>query len=330
MAQVLAHSGRREKKVQNRTRLPELDIARAFFAWWVVGCHCVINSGVPWDGGKGLIEKTLLQASWAVNGFLVLSGFVIAKLIIEKGESYGAYITRRFFRLYPTFLVCLLPSIFLFQRQPLGWFVAALGSHLTLLHGIVPESVSIGPVQNECFAASILPPAWSISLEWQYYLIAPLLVGALWKLRTRWWLLVALVCYAPICSKWGYLLNREWPLQSFLPLKMIYFFLGVCAYRAWPNGAAGLTLPGWTAPLQWLGKVSYSTYLLHWPVLVLLAIGLKPILERHSSGHQSVILFVCAAPLVIGLSALLYYTIEKTGIGWGRHIISTRGSSTAR
>src|SRR6267142_3186556 len=178
--------------MQTKKHLPELDIARAALAWWVVGCHTIINSGVPWNGGSGFIEKTMLQASWAVNGFLILSGFVIAKLIIEKGESYRAYLTRRFFRLYPVFIICLIPSIFLFERQPIGWFLSSLATHLSLLHGIVPESWSIGPVGNECFAASILPPAWSISLEWQYYLIAPAFVGLLWKVRTRWWLLVAL------------------------------------------------------------------------------------------------------------------------------------------
>lgn len=316
--------------MQTKKHLPELDIARAIFAWWVVGCHTVINSGVPWNGGSGFIEKTLLQASWAVNGFLILSGFVMAKLIIERGEGYGAYLTRRFFRLYPVFIVCLIPSIFLFERQPIGWFIGSLASHFTLLHGMVPESASIGPVGNECFAASILPPAWSISLEWQYYLLAPFFVSWLWRAPTRTWLLVAFICYLPICTKWGFLLNREWPLQSFLPLKLIYFFGGVCAYRAWPNGAATLHLPAWTRCLQWLGKVSYSTYLVHWPVLVLLALCFKPLLADKSSQYQSVVLFAFGSPIIIGLSALLYTLVEKPGIGWGRQLITRNAQTVAR
>jgi peptidoglycan/LPS O-acetylase OafA/YrhL len=312
--------------VQKRKRLAELDIARAFFAWWVVGCHTLIINGVPWNGGSGLVEKTLLAAAWAVNGFLILSGFVIAKLIVEKRESYGAYIARRFFRLYPVFIVCLVPAIFLFPaHEPFWWFISALGTHLSLTHGIVPESlVGLGPVGGDCFSAALLPPAWSISLEWQFYLVAPLLVSALWKARARTWLLVAFLFYLPICTKWHWLLQRQWPLESFLGLKLIYFFIGICAYRIWPNGWVGLRLPQWTAPLQWLGKVSYSTYLVHYPLLVLLALGLGPILAGHSIRAKSWILFGCGFPLIIGASALLYYSIEKTGIGWGRAIIRRR------
>ena len=42
---------------------------------------------------------------WAVAVFVMISGFVISHLLIEKSEPYGAYIVRRLMRLLPAFLV---------------------------------------------------------------------------------------------------------------------------------------------------------------------------------------------------------------------------------
>ncbi len=46
-----------------------------------------------------------------------------------------------------------------------------LGLHLTLLHGMVPENIM--PFAGTAFLAQ----PWSLSLEWQFYLVAPVLIG---------------------------------------------------------------------------------------------------------------------------------------------------------
>ncbi|MST94839.1 MAG: acyltransferase, partial [Pedosphaera sp.] len=47
-----------------------------------------------------------MRAGMAVDIFLILSGFVIFNLL-DRGETYGVFITRRFFRLFPAFLLSL-------------------------------------------------------------------------------------------------------------------------------------------------------------------------------------------------------------------------------
>jgi peptidoglycan/LPS O-acetylase OafA/YrhL len=307
-----------------RKHLPELDIFRAFFAWWVVANHCItenwaLDIKVISARHIGFIEYVLRHGGWAVDGFIILSGFVIAKLIVEGKESYLPYITRRFFRLYPVFIVCLLPSIFLLNPLSFNlWFWKAFLSHLLLIHGAIPEAF----IHNSALA--ILPPAWSLSLEWQYYLIAPFFVSFLWAAPKRTWYLVAV----GICFLYGIFrfFGNVWPYGSFLPIKIALFFIGVICYRRWPSGW-NYQIPKWTAPFQWLGKVSYSTYLIHWPIIVVTYLCCKSWLQNFSFLGGSAIIFCIAAPLTLLFSALLYYCIEKPGMSFGKLMARRLGNA---
>lgn len=161
-------------------------------AWWVVIGHAIHLAGTP-EWLNHHISSILTRVDVAVNVFIILSGFVITHLLLTKNEKYPPYITRRFFRIFPVYLFCLLLALltvesykFAYIKLPFatqssmrverlletdenfGWHLAA---HLTLFHGAIPNTVL--PYAG----TSILAPAWSLSLEWQFYLIAPLLVG---------------------------------------------------------------------------------------------------------------------------------------------------------
>ena len=111
--------------------------------------------------------RLLVHGDYAVNVFMILSGFVIFKLIEDARESYGVFLARRFFRLYPVYLVlfnnrCSIPPAGLWDniqhwpgrpltmlsirnvnndRSHIGWHFLA---HLTLLHGAVPDPLLRG------------------------------------------------------------------------------------------------------------------------------------------------------------------------------------------
>ncbi len=67
------------------------------------------------------------------------------------------------------------------------------------------------------------------------------------------------------------------------------------ARRGWARRSLSLR------PVTYLGRISYGTYLWHWPVIVLLA---------HGSNRSPVELFVLACPLATGLAALSFRLIE--------------------
>jgi peptidoglycan/LPS O-acetylase OafA/YrhL len=91
-------------------RVLPIEGLRAYLALWVVVCHVLGISGYNPEMLHGLL-RLVRQGDLAVDLFIIISGFVIFFLLDEKGESYVAYLTRRFFRLYPLFIVLFLVSI---------------------------------------------------------------------------------------------------------------------------------------------------------------------------------------------------------------------------
>src|ERR1051325_6417390 len=94
-----------ERLVSVMKRLAEFEGLRGFLAWWVVLTHILAYSGI--SASRFTLLKDLWNGAIPVNVFIILSGFVIFYLLSGLQEGYGAFIIRRFFRIYPVFVVCL-------------------------------------------------------------------------------------------------------------------------------------------------------------------------------------------------------------------------------
>lgn len=170
---------------------------RIYLALWVAVGHGLQMSGfLEWTNP---VLKFFLNGHSAVIVFMIVSGFVITNLLMNKQENYSSYIIRRFFRLYPAYVFCcvigymlidnwaaIMPkvswaslpawqsyaaSIYELEFEATSNFWQHLFLHATMLHGTVPDEII-----NRA-AMTFLPAAWSISLEWQFYLVAPLVVA---------------------------------------------------------------------------------------------------------------------------------------------------------
>ncbi len=180
-------------------RVNELDGLRGLLSLWVVIAHLFCWAGFfEFVTGPRLLKYIWVEfigAGAAVETFMILSGFAISFLIHKRHESYGRFMRGRFFRIYPVYVVCLVLGIvaatFLtpFVLNTAAWrdmtvyfewnrslSISESSStglhafwHLTLLNGVIPRSVLSDST------GTLLGPAWSISLEWQYYIVAPLL-----------------------------------------------------------------------------------------------------------------------------------------------------------
>lgn len=123
-----------------------------------------------------------------------------------------------------------------------------------MLLGAVPDQILPGS------SITYLPPAWSISLEWQFYLVAPFLFAFLKRPGSRLVLLVLLLVEVRVlCMAQGFgpslLPNLTFgPYDAFLPLKIELFIIGGLSCFVW----------------KWLSaRKSKLTLLADWPAVML-------------------------------------------------------------
>lgn len=290
-------------------RINFLDDLRGCLSWWVVIIHAF------WLTNHRL-EGFWLNGNTPVNLFVVLSGYCITQLLLSKRETFGAFILRRWFRLFPAFFVCLLFAIVvrpltvgtnaldLARETSEGTFWwQHLAAHFLMLHGAVSAWLSWS-------GQALLPPAWSISLEWQLYLIAPAMVWLTCQFPKK--AIFGLTCFALLplrhWHEWG---NDPWATQKF-----VFFWVGTLAAFI-PCRTDSIVTKRPVTFLGRLGMISYSTYLCHFPILALI--------HAFWSTNNPWLLFAVCAPLVLAASIGLYRWVELPGMALGRQLLKKEG-----
>ena len=375
-------------------RFEGLDGLRGWLAWTVVLHHVLFFTGL---GAPWLPTGLVLQAGFlAVMVFIIVSGFVITHLVLEKDEPYRLYIARRALRIYPIYLLALLLGVaatFLAFRTFLtpegvpdpsalatlpypqvanlaydnatlhsGAYLTHLVLHLTMLHGLFAQTFL--PDAEFMFLA----PAWSLSLEWQFYLVAPFVVRA-----ARNKLLAIGLVAATFALTWlyGHKVFGGWGLPSFLPGACLYFAVGIATrlliprdgFRfSWQAAVAPallaigfIAMGAWRLPVWvWLafiaaslaasrggrlgepvrrivqalfesrlathlGKASYSTYLVHYP---LMQIAMYLAVRVLALSPPAAAVFVAVGTLVStwALSQLTWRFVEQPFIAHGKRL----------
>ncbi|WPU95873.1 acyltransferase [Mucilaginibacter sabulilitoris] len=119
----------------------------------------------------------------AVDLFFSLSAFVLCiasyKLFSEKPtfENYKMFIIKRFFRLFPVYIVLTFLYSLWFDKSSL----TNLLINLTLFQGIIPSH-----------SGSIVPPGWSLTNEWVICFVFPFFLYYAVKFRKNAWMLVVM------------------------------------------------------------------------------------------------------------------------------------------
>lgn len=225
----------------DKGRIVEFESLRGLMALWVVMGHVALTFNIP-DLGENSLWKMLGQNGRAVNVFIILSGFVIFHLLNTKKEGYSRYIARRFLRLFPAYLVCLFLSVAMLYvsieallsiecpttriLQRIAIFQASLAdfwlhlmAHLTLLHGLIPQRFL--PFTDYAFIGQ----AWSISVEWQFYLIAPIVfsLSTMPKYRYIGMLILTITCIILFYARHIFGLG-------FVGARVEYFIIGCASF----------------------------------------------------------------------------------------------------
>ena len=226
-----------DRTVSLQPEFPFLNAARAVAAFWVLLAHVTLLGGwrVP----------LLSQGFLAVECFIVLSGFLMMLILLPEPslniQGVGRFYIRRFFRIAPSFYFAV--ALYLIFRS---FYIENISQGAGLFHseidvpGLDPVIGWRSIIWNGLFlhglwpaeATKIFGPGWSLSLEMQFYLIAPFWAAAL-KRRP---FVAIIICFAINLIGnvlWGVyfqhgLLATYW-FPSFLPNRLFLFcWGGVC------------------------------------------------------------------------------------------------------
>lgn len=365
-------------------KILSFEALRGLLALWVVIGHVIKHAGYnPEELGP---FKLLASPGLAVDCFIILSGFVIFMLLDSQRTSYAQFITRRFFRLAPLYFVLCVISVMTLDwqtsvisgqtwqssavindqaihRDTKQYLFQHLIAHATMLHGAIADKI----LPHSEYA--IVGQAWSISVEWQFYLIAPALF---FLISTRKWrglgCVLLMICLARALN---------YGAEGFLINQAGYFLIGIACYFAWKQSdlthatdfrlveifalmgimaayfmtTRSVSLIIWTAAftmalaekhklptrllamftnvaklplLQWLGKISYSVYMVH----MLIAYFWFACLPHLFPGIGKRDFLLCALPLItfstLIVSTLTHRFIELPGMRLGARVSKGR------
>lgn len=300
-------------------RVDELDGLRGLLALWVALSHIFAWCGfwettLPRPLGK--IWPVFIEASAAVDTFIILSGFAISFLLHKRSQSYLSFMTGRVFRIYPVYLVCLALGVastfltgFIMDAAPwretiyFEWIrqlatseSAAFGAHtfwhLTLLNGLLPKQFLPDAT------GTLLTPAWSITLEWQYYLVAPFVARLVFSSTGLLALTAVSFVGAHYASKWAN------PQLAFFPAHLPLFLIGIASYHFYFR-AGNRENQNSSATIAVAAVIAVAVILKWHPVgLVLWALGFGCILVRGNDPFARVLALIRVTLLNVWLQRL--------------------------
>ena len=214
-------------------RLESFDGLRGVLAVYVLLGHMAPFAVLP-----NWLQDAVSHGGAAVDVFFVLSGLVITQSLLHAGGQAAPFLVARIARIFPVFLAVFAVAIAVepwscgFEYMPWigqddtaraicvnNWphaWLPEIVAHLTMIHGLFPYAVW------PHVWVSFLGAAWSLSAEWQFYMLALIVFG---QNRRLWWILLLLAAAA---MAWRLTVPIPWQFsRAFLPNKAHFFALGV-------------------------------------------------------------------------------------------------------
>jgi peptidoglycan/LPS O-acetylase OafA/YrhL len=301
-----------------RHRVEGLDVLPGFASLAVCWFHLTnFHCNAPDQRFYHLVRQTGAYGWLGVEIFFVISGFVIPYSLYKaryRIRDYFRYILRRVVRLDPPYLAAIAVVLLLtyvtswhsgrpavVEEQPIGWV-------RVLLH--------LGYLNIFTTYAWLNPSFWTLAIEIQYYLLMGLLFSLV-VTRNRIVRLTTLALLVAINVLFVTVLVPNVALivaaTTILALGLDYCLAGlvavavILAYRGQPSVVS-----------RFFSNISYSLYLLHWPVghHTLSVVGMK-YLKAESDAARTFVLILTLAVCVISAYAF-YRAVERPAQIWSK------------
>ena len=286
-------------------RIPELDGIRGLAISLVIAFHFFGGA----DPHFGFWLRHILGAlaiGWSgVDLFFVLSGFLIGGILLDartKPHYFRAFYMRRVFRILPVYyLWTLLYGVLLLAvlwRAPGRIPLSSHDLYQVPLHLLFLQNVWI----TRPFLASVwFVVTWSLAVEEQFYLLAPVLIRFV-SLRKVIWILVGTICTSPFLRFFIYRVAQNHFAAAFpMPCRADSLAWGVLLAIAWRDTRVREFIHGHAALLQ--------------RVLFVLFLGVAVLLWWLVHPINVVTVTIGYTWLALFYSAFLLTVVSQTG-GW--------------
>ncbi len=228
-----------------------MDGLRGIAILLVVVWHYFYYVPSPDDHAVGLLSllrarvNPFLSLGWTgVDLFFILSGFLIGGILLDAQGSQGyfrKFYLRRFFRIFPLYYGWILAYVVAitvagsFLRTNIEGASGGNPQHQTIVQMLFLQNFGI--LHLTAIAGAWFAPTWSLAVEEQFYLFAPLVVRYLSR-RTLYAMLIAVITAAPLVRLFFFYRLPRWnsdiPLAySLTPCRADALAFGVLAALLW-------------------------------------------------------------------------------------------------
>ena len=294
--------------------------------------------------------------------FFVLSGFVLTDSLEHGpspvGRAAGRFAIARLFRIYPAIIATVLFFALFYALtgialSPNAYSIRSLLRNMLLLQ--VDIDAIMWTIQVELAAIPLIFVAFLLKRRWGFPVLVPLTVGlAITTFSGWWWQLLR--PYPPFRPAWLYVflvgmiayylgrelvptLKKSTATIILISSLLVFFFVETVIHKQWGvlfrtlSGAAIVAIlafrpavPGTailrTSPLRFLGRVSYSFYLLHYLTVPVMLRGAEWFSAWVKSGVPIVLLaiflWITTTAAVLPFAWLMHRTVEMPSIRFGK------------
>ena len=219
----------------NAFYLSRLDHLRFLAAMFVFSWHTVhFGTAIPMQTVPAIPLSVFEEGHTGVSFFIALSGFILAALCTGRRVLYGAFIRNRVLRVAPLLLVWMLLYFYTGTMAPERMFAMMFGLLIN---------------EGQPFPG----PGWTIAIEFQFYLLFPLLIVFVERYGLRY--LFGLIGVALVLRTLFYLRSDDVRYLAYATAfgRVDQFVLGIVAFHVHRSGKvprSPLLLVGATA--AWL------------------------------------------------------------------------------